>query len=222
MRSIAGRGGNRAADCFSYGNAPDDVDRIIALFELIAQQEGWQPGDQLRAHRDASVDFGVSVEGELAGGMQVVLPDEAGRFPFHTVWSEAAVEAPCRTAHVAVLAVRSELRGNLRLFWPLCVELWRFCVARGIETLVLEATPAMRARYCHLGWPLQQIGEMRSHWGEPCVLTAMNVQAVGGAMLTRAVRSPAFRTLIMEAMRPLVERRNRTLNNCVPTSPMAL
>lgn len=199
----------------------DAAEPLITMFEAIARKEGWQPGEQLRAHRDVSVYFGIYVEGELAGGMQVVLPDAAGRFPFHAVWPEAAVEVPCRTAHVAVLAVRSELRGNLRLFWPLCVELWRFCVDRGIETLVLEATPAMRARYCRLGWPLRQIGETRTHWGEPCVLTAMNVQAVGGAMLTRAVRSPAFRTLILEAMRPLAEHSGRTVNNCVPAAPMA-
>ena len=118
--------------------------------------------------------------------------------------------------------MRSELRGNLRLFWPLCVELWRFCVAREIETLVLEATPAMRARYCRLGWPLRQIGEARTHWGEPCVLTAMSVQAVGGAMLTRAVRSPAFRSLILEAMRPLADRADCALNNCVQAHAVAL
>ena len=154
--------------------------------------------------------------------MQVVLPDAAGRFPFHAVWPEAAVEVPCRAAHVAVLAVRAELRGNLRLFWPLCVELWRFCISREIETLVLEATPAMRDRYCRLGWPLRQIGETRTHWGEPCVLTAMSVQAVGGAMLTRAVRSPAFRTLILEAMRPLADRADCALNNCVQAHAVAL
>ena len=182
-----------------------EAEPLVTLFEAIACTEGWQPGGQLRAHRESSVYFGVSVAGELAGGMQVLRADAAGRFPFHAVWPEVVLEAPCRTAHVCVLAIRPERRGHLRLFWPLLIELWRFCVARDIAAIVIEATPPMLARYRRLGFDLAVIGALRPHWGEDCYLCRADATMVAGAVLTRAVRSPAFRSLAIRAMRPLAD-----------------
>ena len=91
---------------------------MATFFERIARQEGWQPGGQLRAHGNASIYFAAYVDGELAGGMQVVLPAPGEPFPFHGVWPEVR-EASSRILHVAVLAVQPERRGHLRLFWPL-------------------------------------------------------------------------------------------------------
>lgn len=200
---------------------PEQSEPLLQLFESVARQEGWQPGEQIRAHRDRSAYFAAYLHGELAGGLQIVLADADGRLPFHTVWPQAEVSSPCRAAHVAILAVRPERRGHLRLFWPLCVEMWRFCIIHDIETLVVEATPPMLARYLRLGWPLQQIGEERLHWGEPCILCRMEVQAVAGAMLMRAMRSPAFRALVGQAMRPVTASVYVEQADCIQASLMA-
>ena len=184
-------------------NDKEEVEALIALFEAIAEKEGWQPGGQLRAHQNASTYFAAYVGEELAGGMQIVLPAPGEPFPFHAVWPD--VQAPCHTAHVAVLAVRPERRGHLRLFWPLLVELWRFCVAHRLESIVIEATPSMLARYRRLGFDLTVIGALRLHWGEACCLCRADATAVEGAVLTQAVRSPAFRTLVHQAMQPLAQ-----------------
>ena len=186
-----------------------DVAALINLFEAIARQEGWQPGEQLRAHADHSTYFAAYVGGELAGGMQVVVPDTSGRLPFHAVWPDVEMGIPARIAHVPILAIRPEFRGPLRLFWPLCVELWRFCALRGFDTIVIEATPAMLARYRRVGWGLEVIGDLRMHWGEECFLCRANVQAVAGTMLARSLRSSAFRTLVCQAMRPMKPVRER-------------
>lgn len=176
---------------------------LISLFEDIALQEGWKPEGQLQAHRDRSTYFAAYIGGTLAGGMQVVAPDPSGILPFHAVWPEAEVGVPCRTVHVPVLAVRPEFRGPLRLFWPLCVELWRFCAVSNLESIVIEATPAMLARYRRIGWNLKVIGELRMHWGEECYLCQADVQAVAGVILARALGSPTFRSLVSQAIRPV-------------------
>ena len=108
------------------------MEALIALFEAIAQEEGWQPGEQLRAHQDALCLLRrVHVDGTLAGGMQVTVAGWGkDSLPFQAVWPDADASAPCRTAHVPILAIRPEFRGPLRLFWPLCVELWRFCTVQ--------------------------------------------------------------------------------------------
>ena len=143
------------------------------------------------------------VGGELAGGMQVVLPNAAGMLPFQAVWPDVEVIAPCRTAHVPILAIRPEFRGPLRLFWPLCAELWRLCAARGLDSIVIEATPQMLARYRRIGWSLDVIGGLRMHWGEECYLCQADVRAVAGTLLARALRSPGFRSLVCHAARPI-------------------
>lgn len=185
-------------------NDKDEVEALIALFEAIAEKEGWRPKDQLRAHQDASSYFGAYVGGELAGGMQIVMPAPGEPFPFHAVWPEASVQAhaPCRVAHVAVLAIKAERRGHQRLFWPLLIELWRMCVRQGVQAIMIEATPSMLARYRRLGFDLRVIGPLRPHWGEECYLCRADATLVAGAVLTRAVRSPAFRSLVSQAMRP--------------------
>lgn len=180
-----------------------EAEALIDLFEAIARQEGWQPGEHLRTHSEQSAYFAAYVGGEVAGGMQVVVPDTQGRLPFQAVWPEVVLDAPCRTAHVPILAIRPQFRGPLRLFWPLCVELWRFCAVHNLDTIVIEATPSMLARYRRIGWTLDVVGELRMHWGEACYLCRADVQAVAGAILLRAVRSSAFRTLVLQAMRPL-------------------
>ncbi len=180
-----------------------DVEALVILFEQVATEQDWQPGGQIRANTERAVHFAASVGDDLAGGLQLVLPDTGGCLPYMAVWPEIALPSPSQVAEVTVLAVKQEYRGRYGLFWPLCVELWRYCISEAIGAVVLEATPQMLLRYRRIGWPLEVIGELRQHWGEACYLCCLDVRTVAGSLLALALRSSTYRALIGQAIRPL-------------------
>jgi hypothetical protein len=120
---------------------PDEVEALVRLFEAIAKTEGWLPKGALRRWTDRSTYFAVSVDGQIAGGLQLVNPDALGTLPCHDLWPETPVVGSNRSAHAAILAVGPSFRGRNELFWMLCVEAWRYCVIEGIASLFLEVTP---------------------------------------------------------------------------------
>jgi GNAT superfamily N-acetyltransferase len=178
-----------------------EVETLVGLFEGIAAAEGWQPGGALRHGRDRSIYFALEVQGETAGGLQLVLPDEAGTLPCHALWPEQPAGPARRHAHVAILALAAAFRGQGHGFWPLGVELWRYCVAEGIATLFLEVTPRVLPLYRRLGWPLRIAGERRRHWGEDCYLCTLGIPEVAAALLQRAEGSPYYRPIVAQAFR---------------------
>ncbi|WP_395089093.1 GNAT family N-acetyltransferase [Armatimonas sp.] len=128
----------------------ETVEAVVRLFERLAHEEGWQPGDQLRAHVGRSVFFGVWDEDNLVGALQLISPDEAGEVPTHLVWPELPIiEASPLVLHAAVLAVLPEYRGQDggAAFWQLSSALWRYCVEHQVKTVWLEATPKMLRAY---------------------------------------------------------------------------
>ncbi len=180
---------------------PDEQERLILLFERIAAMEGWQPGDALRRYRERSVYFAASLNGEMQGGAQLVLPDADGRLPGRDVWPEVDQTGEGPAAHVAVLALLPQARAHVSLFGRLCVEMWRTCRTLGVQTLWLEATPGTLRVYRRLGWPLDVVGEPRRHWGEECCLCRMGVEAVSQALRRKALRSCACREWVRLADR---------------------
>lgn len=182
-----------------------EAESVVQLFEQIAAAEDWQPGDQLRAHLERSVYFGVW-EGELlVGGIQLVTPDVAGEVPTHQVWPELPIqEAASGMLHAAVLVVLPEYRGkdNGAAFWQLGSALWRYCVEHSVKTIWLEATPKMLRCYRLLGWPLLVIGELREHWGEPCYPCSLSVREVAGSLAERALISTTYRSIFTAALEP--------------------
>ncbi len=185
---------------------------VIALFEGIAEAEGWQPGDQLRAHVLCSIYFGVWTnksgkrgENRLIGGLQIVAPDELGKLPTHQVWPELpVVEVKSPVLHAAVLAVLPEWRGrdSGAAVWSLGIALWRHCIESGVKTIYLEATPKMLRCYKLLGWPLEPIGELREHWGEPCYPCRLEMRSVAGSLAERALTSTTYRRIFTTALQP--------------------
>ncbi len=180
---------------------PVEVAELLALFENVAADEGWQPGTALRSYLGAAHHLAAHEAGTLVGGVQVVLPDGDGALPYETLWPEISVLRPCHTAHITVLAFREPYRGHPALFWSVCAELWRYLVGENMEAVLLEATPAMQRRYCRIGFPLEIVGELRPHWGEDCYLCRMDLRTVAGAMLMQAGKSPIYRTLVGKAAR---------------------
>jgi GNAT superfamily N-acetyltransferase len=185
---------------------------IISLFEGIAAAEGWQPGDQLRAHTARSIYFGVWTsrsgrrgENKLVGGLQLVTPNEVGRLPTHQAWPELArIDPASPVLHAAVLAVLPEWRGrdSGAAFWSLGIALWRHCTQQGVKTIWLEATPKMLRCYKLLGWPLEPIGELREHWGEPVYPCRLAMRDVAGSLAERALTSTTYRRIFTRALQP--------------------
>jgi GNAT superfamily N-acetyltransferase len=183
----------------------EDQSAIVQLFEEIAAAEGWQPGDQLRAHIARSTYFGIWDKERLAGGLQLVSPDEAGELPSHLVWPELpVVERGTPVLHAAVLAVLPEYRGHDggAAFWGLGSALWRYCIQQEVKAIWLEATPKMLRCYRLLGWPLEVIGELRTHWGEPVYPCKLEMRAVAGSLAERALTSTTYRGIIDTMLTP--------------------
>lgn len=188
-------------------NTLPEAEAIIRLFEGIANSEGWQPGDQLGAHSGRSIYFGAFHANRLVGGLQLVASDQEGRFPSHMVWPEIPLaDNGTPTLYAAVLAVLPEFRGRngAAAFWSLGIALWRHCVENGVKAVYLEATPKMLRCYRLLGWPLEVIGELREHWGEPCYPCRLSVRDVAGSLAERSLRSTTYRGIFTAAIQPVV------------------
>jgi len=194
-----------------------EIEDMVRLFEIVAHEQSWQPGEALRLWRHRSLYFALQVpeqveseprmqrgklaDGRLAGGLQLVLPDTLGLLPCHDLWPEVPSGGKGRAAHVAMLAVDAEFRGHSQFFWHLAVEMWRACVAEGITTLLIEVTPRVLPLYRRLGWPLHIRGEARLHWGEECYLCALGIPEVAHVILERAETSHYYRQIAAQAFR---------------------
>lgn len=176
-----------------------EVGNLIQLFETIAQEEGWQPGEQLRAYQQQALHLGVMMDGTLVGGLQALPGRSIQPLPCQVLWPDASLPDLAHTLHITMMALAKHQRGHARLFWPLCVELWRHCDCQDIHTLLLEATPPTLHIYRRLGWPLEVIGELRPHWGEDCFLCQMGVQQVAEALTQKAEYVPSYRALLQQA-----------------------
>ncbi len=195
---------------FTESDDTNAIETLVRLFEGIAAAEGWEPGEGLRLWQQRSVYFGLEVRGRLAGGLQLVLPVHGPllTLPCQAVWPEVPVStgpsSPCRSAHVAILALEEAVRGEGILFWNVVIEMWRYCVGQGITTLFIEVTPRVLPLYQRLGWPLVIQGQLRRHWGEDCYLCTLGIPEVAEALLRRADHSPYYRQIIAQAFRVTV------------------
>jgi hypothetical protein len=179
----------------------EEIETLFQFFEMVAENEGWRPDGAIRAWQPHSLYFALEEEKTLLGGLQLTLPDDQGKLPCQSLWTEVELGAPARCVHVAILALAAEARGRTFLFWRLVVEMWRSCVGRGITTLYLEVTPRVLPLYRRLGWPLEVVGALREHWGEDCYLCALRVPAVAEALLRKAERSDYYRQIVAQALR---------------------
>lgn len=179
----------------------EEILSLVCLFEGIADNEGWQPDGALRHWQERSVYFALEVEGDLAGGLQLVLPAATSTLPYQAIWPEVPPASPGRQAHVAILALDAPFRGQGILFWRLAVEMWRHCVGEGLATLSIEVTPRVLPIYWRMGWPLEIQGELRRHWGEDCYLCTLGIPEVAETLLRRAEHSSQYRLIISQAFR---------------------
>ena len=179
---------------------PENIDALIALFEAIAQEQGWQPGDQMRAYREHSVYFGAYVGNALAGGLHLVLGG-TDSLPVLTVWPELCLHGRRDVADVALVGVKREFRARHDLLWQLFLTLWAWCDTQGIEELWAEV-PAPRLRlYNRLGWNLRAQGPPRLHWAEPCLPCRAYVRELAQSFAAQAQTSPAYRSRLVQAQK---------------------
>ena len=181
------------------------LDRLIQLFQEVATEEGWQPGDAIETARKRSIYFALEARGQTIGGLQLAMPDEQGTLPSFAIWPESRPLThpanPKCAAHIGILALTLSVRGEGLLFWRVAVEMWRYCVGQGIMTLFIEVTPRVLPLYQRLGWPLKIEGELRSHWGEACYLCTLSIPEVAEALLRRSESSAYCRQIVAQAFR---------------------
>ena len=202
--------------------APQEVTELVRLFDQVAKEQGWRPGDQLQAYGDHSRYFGLRVGEEYVGGLQLVLGNRAGKLPCRSVWPELPLAGREDIADIALLALKGEWRGrgggSLSLFWLLCIEMWRYCASAGIRELWAEVTPTNLRVYRRLGWPLTVAGPLRPHWGEDCYPCRMGVQELAESMAQKAQRSETYRSIhvLMHRERETRQRACRPAEGLVP------
>lgn len=187
--------------CAALLSTEEETNDLLTVFRAVAAELEWQPGSFLNQSPVGALHFAALEAGVLAGGMQLVLPDCAGAFPYKTVWPEVKLPNAARLAHITILALAPEYRGHPALFWTLCVEMWHYSVRSQIEGIVMEATPPMLKLYRRMGWPLEVVGELRVHWGEPCYLCYMSTMSFAGSLVIKARRSAKYRELVAQLLR---------------------
>ena len=175
---------------------PGESVRLIEVLEGIAAELSWQPGEQLRAYSSIAIHFAAYVDSVVAGGLQLVPASLCETLPCELVWPEVRLPRRAETAHISIMAVRREYRGNAELLWPLCIAMWRYCASHHIADISLEVTPNLYRLYRRLGWPLEIVGSLRPHWGEDCFLCRMGTTEVAGAMVVKAMQSRAYRGIV--------------------------
>lgn len=182
-----------------------EISSLLALFDQVAAEAGWQSNGELEAYSTRSWHIAATMDGQLAGGIQIACRSASKCLPYHDVWPEVEVAA-IDAVEVTVLAVNKQYHRNTRVFWGLCVELWRLLLEEGVSQFVLEATPEMFARYRKLGWPLEIIGELREHMGEPCYLCKLDTNSVAGSLVAMSLHYPSFRSVLTDLTKPLTGR----------------
>jgi hypothetical protein len=214
-----------------------EKEALLTLFEAIAKEQGWQPGQELRAYPQSAIYFALMIGEQPIGGLQLIVGQRSGKerspkassrqqpLPFLTVWPELVSEAKTPKhsgiADIALLALRSEYRGQRDLFWLLCIEMWRYCTQHSIQTLWVEVTPAKLQLYRRLGWPLQIAGPLRLHWGEECYPCWMSAESVAQAVADKATRSPHYQHLLDQAYRKEPVNGQAPLKGQAPVSDQA-
>jgi hypothetical protein len=179
-----------------------DQDALLRLFEAISEEQGWHSDGQLRAYGEQSVYFGAYLNGELVGGLQLVRGNEDGLLPCRSVWPELDLAGRMDVADIALLALKAEHRGRRGLFWPLCVAMWRYCIAEGITEVWAEVPPRNLALYRRMGWSLEIAGPLRLHWGEECFPCRMIIRQVEAAIQAKATSSLHYRAILEIAYHP--------------------
>jgi len=178
-----------------------ETEELRRLFAQIADEQGWQPGVQLQTLGSTSVYLALRLGGEIIGGLQLVRSDNEFELPCLGIWPEINLDGQTDIAHIRILALSRQYRGKGDLFWLLCVELWRYCAASGISQLYLEVTPPTLRVYRRIGWPLQIVGDLRSHWGEECYLCSMRVGELADICMSRAQTSALYRRIVCQGLR---------------------
>ena len=65
-----------------------EVQELLILFQHVAEELTWQPGEFLCSASPSSAHLAGFVGGQLAGGIQIVIQNEEGHLPCQRVWSE--------------------------------------------------------------------------------------------------------------------------------------
>lgn len=168
---------------------PRDVTSLTQLFTTEAERYGWQSGEDLTLYQDVSVHWGVWVADVLIGGLRLTLETSLG-LPYERVWPDYAHLKTEKSADISLLAFKPHQRKMSAIFWLCCIEMIRYCQQTDTKWLFAEVPPSRLGSYRAMGWPFEEVGPLRNHWGEPCHLVRMKpVDAISGLYALPKTRS---------------------------------
>ncbi len=179
----------------------DEREALRAAFAEVADERGWTPGGDLGGGSDASILVGAFLDGRLAGGVELRLPDGNGRLPIFGTWPELADAMLGSPAELVLLALLPGFRATPGLLWTLCAEAWRHCARSGITDLLAAVPPRNLRLYARLGWCPEPAGPERGHWGEPCLPCRIGVAAVAEAVAAKVRAAPSLAFVLERAYR---------------------
>jgi hypothetical protein len=185
---------NLSVQTVTAATHPQLVVQVVAMFEEVASEMAWKPGDQLTAYPTSSSYSVIEVEGRVAGALQLVRGGTSERLPVLKVWPELEADLAGRSdvADAALCAVRKEFRGQRHLYWALYAGAWRHCVRSRIREVWMELSPRKVSAYRSLGWPFTIEGPLRMQWEELCYPCRYSVRESGAAMIALARHSGTY------------------------------
>ncbi len=179
----------------------DEREALRAVFGEVAAEQGWTPGDDLCGSAEGSLLLGAWIDGRLAGGVELRVPDEHGNLPIFATWRELDHAGPPSPAELVLLALAPEFRGTPRLLWTLCAEMWRHCAKAGITDVLAAVPPRNQRLYARLGWCPEPVGPARDHWGEPCLPCRVGIAKVAEAVAAKVRAAPSLAFVTEQAHR---------------------
>jgi hypothetical protein len=189
-------------DGLTVGLLTNERDRaaLQRLFEQVAVERGWEPGDDLSTAA-SSTYVALFRGGTLTGGAEVRRPGATGELPMHATWPELRQLVTGPSAELVLLALSPEHRGTLRLLRTLSGGIWRECHAMGLTSLIAAVPVPRLAAYRRFGWGVTVVSEARAHWSEACLPCVIDLEEVVKEGLRRIRSAPSLAYMAEEAFR---------------------
>lgn len=170
----------------------DEAAPLLRLMYEVSAECGWAVERQLDDYLDDSVFFVAWRDGELVGGIKLVLGNAKG-LPIDECWPETNLVGRTDVADLSLLALRSSDRGNMFVMGSLLATLWRYCLDHGIRELWAKPPVRNYHIYRRFGFPLERMGETRVYWGGPRVPSRIIVDPEHDVMAEKAKGSALYR-----------------------------
>lgn len=168
---------------------------VIDLLYAIEVERGLDVADHLEAYLDHPVFFAAMRNGELVGGIKLVMGNPEG-LPIHEVWPELNLVGRTDVADLSLLALRGGRRGDLYAVGSLINAVWVHCRECGVSEVWAELPPRNIKLYQRMGFPFEVMGEKRDYWGTPHVPSRVVLDKAAEVVAERTAISGLYQRVV--------------------------